>query len=93
MCLVPYKEYINLTSREDNRQSWVDWKIEICGMSEDEAIKASIDPEWGYKSGKNLCDLVYSLIEEKGSDEAFEFVREACSASQDELREIGVEVY
>lgn len=40
-----------------------------------------------------LCDLVYSLIEEKGSDEAFEFIRDACSASKEELEEIGVEAY
>lgn len=40
-----------------------------------------------------LCDLVYSLMEDKGIDEAFEFIRDACNASPDELREIGVEVY
>lgn len=40
-----------------------------------------------------LCDLVYSLIEDKGTDEAFEFVWDSCGASPEELREIGVEVY
>lgn len=40
-----------------------------------------------------LCNLVYSLIEEKGSEEAFEFVRDACGVSPEKLREIGVEVY
>ena len=43
-----YREYIVAMRLVDCRQSWVEWKQDICGMSEREAIKASIDPEWGY---------------------------------------------
>ena len=35
-----YEEYLNRTNQEDNRTAWKWWKIEVCGMSEKEAIKA-----------------------------------------------------
>ena len=37
-----YEEYLNRTNQEDSQTAWKWWKIEICGMSEREAIKASI---------------------------------------------------
>ena len=37
-----YEEYLNRTKQEDSRTAWKWWKIEVCGMSEKEAIKASI---------------------------------------------------
>lgn len=37
-----YEEYLNRTNQEDSRTAWKWWKIEVCGMSEIEAIKASI---------------------------------------------------
>lgn len=40
-----------------------------------------------------LCDLVYSLIEDLGSEKASEFIQDAFCATQEELREIGIEVY
>lgn len=43
-----YEEYIRLTGIEDERFSWITWKIDGCGMDEGEAIKAAYDPEWGY---------------------------------------------
>jgi len=46
-----YKEYLQKTGKNDVRQSWVDWKIEICNMEYEEAVKASIDPEWGWEEG------------------------------------------
>ena len=44
-----YEEYIKKLNLKNCRQSWKEWKMDICGMSEKEAIKASIDVEWGYK--------------------------------------------
>ena len=37
-----YEEYLNRTNQEDSRAAWKWWKIKVCGMSEKEAIKASI---------------------------------------------------
>ena len=37
-----YEEYLNRTKQEDSRTAWKWWKIEVCGMREMEAIKASI---------------------------------------------------
>ena len=37
-----YEEYLNRTKQEDSRTAWKWWKIEVCEMSEKEAIKASI---------------------------------------------------
>ena len=45
-----YDEYLQKTKKEDNKQSWIDWKFEICGMSYTEAVKAANDPEWGYEN-------------------------------------------
>ena len=36
-----YEEYLRKTKQSDSRESWKWWKIEVCGMSEKEAIKAS----------------------------------------------------
>ncbi len=36
-----YTEYLRKTGQKDSREAWKWWKIEICGMSEREAIKAS----------------------------------------------------
>lgn len=40
--LESYEEYLRRTKQEDSRESWKWWKIEVYGMSEKEAIKASI---------------------------------------------------
>ena len=45
-----YEEYLTKTNKEDNRESWIDWKTEICGMSYMEARRASYDPDWGYEN-------------------------------------------
>lgn len=37
-----YEEYLKRTNQEYNRTAWKWWKIEVCKMSEKEAIKASI---------------------------------------------------
>lgn len=44
-----YKDFLILTDRKDSINAWIDWKIIVCKMNEKEAIKASIDPIWGYK--------------------------------------------
>jgi len=36
-----YDEYLEKIGKKNCRQSWVDWKVEICGMDEAEAIQAS----------------------------------------------------
>lgn len=46
-----YKEYLQKTEKKDSAISWIDWKVEICGMDYEEAKKASIDPEWGWEEG------------------------------------------
>jgi len=40
-----YQEYLSRTGQKDSRTAWKWWKIEICGMSEKQAIKAAYDPE------------------------------------------------
>ena len=37
-----YEEYLLKTNQTDSRTAWKQWKIECCGMSEEEAIKESI---------------------------------------------------
>ena len=37
-----YEEYLEKTGQQDSRAAWKWWKIEVCGMSLKEAIKASI---------------------------------------------------
>ena len=37
-----YEDYLKRTNQKDSRSAWKWWKIEVCGMSEKEAIKASI---------------------------------------------------
>jgi hypothetical protein len=46
-----YKEYLERSGKEDTRKSWIQWKIDICGMSEKEATIAGYDPEWGWEEG------------------------------------------
>ncbi|WP_206459407.1 hypothetical protein [Anaerovorax sp. IOR16] len=46
-----YKEYLQKTGKKDSRESWIDWKVEICGMDYEEARIASIDPDWGWEEG------------------------------------------
>ena len=43
-----YATYLEKTGLKNCRESWIDWKIDIYSMSRKEAVKASIDPEWGY---------------------------------------------
>lgn len=47
-CIMSYVEYLEKTGLKNCRESWIDWKIDIYSMSRKEAVKASIDPEWGY---------------------------------------------
>lgn len=37
-----YQEYLTKTGQKDSRTAWKWWKIECYGMTEREAIKASI---------------------------------------------------
>ena len=50
--LESYEEYLKRTNQKDTRESWKWWKIEVCGMSETEAIRASITI---YEPLKNLA--------------------------------------
>ena len=36
-----YEEYLAKTKQKDTREAWKWWKIEVCGMSEKEAIRAA----------------------------------------------------
>ena len=38
-----YEEYLIRTNQKDCRSAWKWWKIEVYGMSEREAIKASME--------------------------------------------------
>lgn len=40
--MLSYEEYLERTGQDDSRTAWKLWKIEVCGMSEKEAIRASI---------------------------------------------------
>ena len=40
--MMSYEEYLKATNQKDSRTAWKWWKIEVCGMTETEAIKASI---------------------------------------------------
>lgn len=45
-----YEEYLKVTKQKDCKESWIDWKVECCGMSYQEAYKASSDTYgWGYE--------------------------------------------
>lgn len=44
-----YEDYLAANQMEDKFFSWITWKVDGCGMDEDEAIKAAYDPEWGYE--------------------------------------------
>ena len=39
--MMSYEEYLQERKQKDTRQAWKWWKIEVFGMSEKEAIKAS----------------------------------------------------
>lgn len=47
---ISYDEYLEKTGKEDCKESWIDWKTDICGMSYLEAVRAANDPEWGYEN-------------------------------------------
>lgn len=47
-----YEEYLQKTNQADSRTAWKWWKIEICGMSETKAIKASITE---YEPLREVC--------------------------------------
>jgi hypothetical protein len=47
--IMSYQEYLTRTGQKDNRHTWIDWKMDVYGMTERQAIKAAYDPEWGYK--------------------------------------------
>lgn len=40
--MLSYQEYLEKTGQKDSRFAWKWWKIEVYGMTEKEAIKASI---------------------------------------------------
>lgn len=40
--MISYEEYLKTTGQKDGRTAWKWWKIEVCGMTEREAIQASI---------------------------------------------------
>jgi hypothetical protein len=45
-----YQEYISRMNLKDTRRSWIEWKVDMCGMTERQAIAAAYNPEWGYAS-------------------------------------------
>jgi len=40
--MISYEQYLKRNNLEDTRYNWKWWKIQECGMSEREAIKASL---------------------------------------------------
>jgi len=48
--IISYEEYLEKTDKENCVDSWIDWKVEICGMSYVEARKSAYDPEWGFEA-------------------------------------------
>lgn len=54
--LISYQDYIKELGLKDCRRSWVEWKMDFCGMSEQNAIVASTDKDWGYEAavGKQI---------------------------------------
>lgn len=47
---ISYEEYLAKTGKEDCKESWIDWKIDVCNMPYMEAVRAANDPEWGYEN-------------------------------------------
>lgn len=47
--VMSYEDFLKETKKEDNRESWIDWKTDVCGMSYLAARRAAYDPEWGYE--------------------------------------------
>lgn len=45
-----YDEYLNKTGKQDCRESWIDWKTDVCGMRYMDARRAAYDPDWGYEN-------------------------------------------
>lgn len=48
--LMSYDDYLRQTNKEDNKESWIDWKTDVYNMPYMEALKAANDPEWGYEN-------------------------------------------
>jgi hypothetical protein len=46
---INYETYLEKSNQPDCRRAWINWKMDIYGMSEREATKAAYDPEWGYE--------------------------------------------
>jgi len=44
-----YEEYLKRMGLKDSRRSWIEWKMDVYGMSEQKAIRSAYDKEWGYK--------------------------------------------
>ena len=44
-----YEEYLKQTQQRDSFNAWKWWKIDVCGMTERQAIKAGLDKDFGYK--------------------------------------------
>lgn len=40
--IIDYETYLKQTGQTDSRTSWKWWKVEVFGISEKEAIKASL---------------------------------------------------
>jgi hypothetical protein len=46
--MMSYEEYLKLTNQRDSFDAWKWWKIDVCGMTELQAIKAGLDKDFGY---------------------------------------------
>jgi hypothetical protein len=46
--MMSYSEFIEKTGKQDSKTTWIRWKVDACGMSIKEAVKAANDAEWGY---------------------------------------------
>lgn len=57
---ISYKEYIDQTRQTDSRRTWVNWKMDIFGMTEKQAIQAAYNPEWGY--AKPLACMIVPAV-------------------------------
>lgn len=47
---ISYDEYLRKTNKGDIRESWIDWKVECCGMSYMGALREANDPDCGYEN-------------------------------------------
>ena len=46
-----YAEYLSKTGKPDSRESWIDWKIDCCGMTFMAARRASYYVDWSNEKG------------------------------------------